>query len=135
MSSRRPVGPQIGSESLASGLTTSYHESMTNWAELAKCAGTGDKLDYLFFGSSRQFKAAKLFCSDCPVQKECLQYAIDHESVGYIAGTSLEQRQIMAADQELNRRRAKIGSIGRPGSTSYEQTAAELDQLLARLAG
>lgn len=46
--------------------------------------------------SSRQILAAKAVCARCPVQRECLSYALqDRHSSGIWGGTTEEERQAM----------------------------------------
>lgn len=48
----------------------------TMWMEKAKCK---DRTDVVFFPSNGDNgKNARRFCGDCPVQQQCLQYALRH---------------------------------------------------------
>lgn len=38
-------------------------------------------------------RAAIAICDDCPVQRDCLEYAIDHEEHGVWGGTSERERR------------------------------------------
>ena len=53
-----------------------------------------------FFPSNKEIKkirAAKAVCRRCPVRKECLQYALENNLEGIFGGTTLSERQFMAA--------------------------------------
>lgn len=41
--------------------------------------------------------AAKLRCQDCPVVKECLQWALDHDEHGLWGGTYDKDRKVLRA--------------------------------------
>ena len=49
-------------------------------------------------GENFQFRIAKKFCSQCPVQKECATYAISEpELLGIWGGTTYKDRQKIRA--------------------------------------
>lgn len=65
------------------------------WRRSSKCRSLNtQQVDRLFFpdkgGKSKQ---ARLFCSNCPVVKQCLKSALRGVNVGFQAGTTPEERK------------------------------------------
>lgn len=77
-----------------------------NWRLQAKCRALDDNTaDKLFFPTSgRAIKAAVAFCNTgCPVQEECLNFAIETDSRGIWAGLKYKERlAIKQFNQQLN---------------------------------
>lgn len=70
-------------------------ESGQEWRELAACAGREDDLFFPANEAEKTFvNAAKAVCAGCPVQAECLAYAIETGQTEGIWGgmTSTERR-------------------------------------------
>ena len=67
---------------------------MSDWAERAACRGEDPELFYPPRGEVISETAYQL-CAGCPVQPQCLEHAIRHESIGYWAGTSALERKKM----------------------------------------
>lgn len=69
------------------------------WQDSAVCAQIGGDIWHPERGTS--MKEAKGICADCPVRRQCLQHAIDHdERFGIWGGLSeRERRRLKAADQ------------------------------------
>lgn len=66
------------------------------WQRWAACAG----MDVNGFypereGSKGAIAAARLVCGGCPVQRQCLAWALDHDELGVWAGTTENQRRTM----------------------------------------
>ena len=65
------------------------------WMDQASCKG----LTNIFFpgrGDTSAVKLAELICSQCPVQQQCLEYAIRNiEFIGIWGGMSERKRRIM----------------------------------------
>lgn len=70
-----------------------------DWRELANCKGN----TFLFFApkaerpqarARRELKAAR-YCSDCPVQEPCQDFAREHHEYGFWAGESEEERHLL----------------------------------------
>ena len=66
------------------------------WTRHAACAD----LDVAAFfpeqhGSKGTLAAARAVCARCPVQGQCLQWALDHNETGIWAGTTDNQRRQM----------------------------------------
>lgn len=77
------------------------------WAEDALCA----QVDYgLFFpdtGAHGTVAMAKRICARCPVQTQCLDYALTHmERFGVWGGTSPKQRQQLRRSASESEREA-----------------------------
>lgn len=69
------------------------------WAEEALCAETNPEAFFPEKGGS--IREAKRICAACPVQKECLDYALNHgERMGIWGGTTPEERKEMARSFE-----------------------------------
>lgn len=73
------------------------------WREQALCAEVDPELFFPGPGASlRLIRLAKQICSDCPVQRECLDYALKHnETFGVWGGTSYEDRKKLKRGQEI----------------------------------
>ena len=66
------------------------------WAASAKCSGMGDAL----FPEGTDVKRIRQFCSDCPVQIDCLAEALDNRiEWGVWGGTSERERRAMLRRQ------------------------------------
>lgn len=70
--------------------------------EQALCAEVDTEIFFPEKGGSDT--AAKTVCRRCPVQTECLQYAMDHPVDGVWGGTSVHERRHLAraADRSYN---------------------------------
>jgi WhiB family redox-sensing transcriptional regulator len=72
-----------------------------DWAEQGACLGTNTNDWYSPDGSGpgtvqmRNVALLKRICSGCPVQAECLEWAIKHESHGFWAGTLPSDRKMI----------------------------------------
>ena len=66
-----------------------------DWRSRSKCQKlTPNEFDDMFFPEAgRAINRAKLFCKDCPVFTECLQFALDNKVSGIWAGTSSKERK------------------------------------------
>lgn len=63
------------------------------WQERAKCAGIDEQAEGLFFlGRGQSPRRARLFCGGCPVELECLNYAILYHERGIWGGMTEEER-------------------------------------------
>lgn len=65
------------------------------WKEKAKCRELQPKTsDALFFiDNSKQPILARIFCKDCPVKFECLEYAVTYDCLGVWGGLSESERR------------------------------------------
>lgn len=78
------------------------------WQELAACAGMDTNM---FFsrdngkGGSRKdrerIEKAREVCTGCPVQRECLEYAIELDCVGVWGGMDTVERKQYAITHDL----------------------------------
>jgi hypothetical protein len=66
------------------------------------CESTDTELFFVPDGSGtyKEMKALKTICGNCLVQKECLDYALKHEVLGYWGNTTEFQRKKLR--QKLN---------------------------------
>lgn len=58
------------------------------WQDEAKCRNENNKL---FFEKADE-RAAKRFCATCPVQSDCLEYALVYDTYGIWGGMSRVER-------------------------------------------
>jgi WhiB family redox-sensing transcriptional regulator len=73
-------------------------EEIPEWMSRGICAQVGG--DEWFPEKGGTTKRAKLICSRCPVQAECLQYALDEDiDWGVWGGASREERQFMRRER------------------------------------
>ena len=69
------------------------------WIAEARCGGVADP-DRFFPSRGQSYALAKSLCGRCPVQAECLQYAIDEQiEFGVWGGKTPPQRRYYAAQQ------------------------------------
>jgi WhiB family redox-sensing transcriptional regulator len=63
---------------------------MSDWMERASCASVGGDLWFPEGGYSS--KPARLICAECPVRRQCLEFAVANEcTVGVWGGKSSAQ--------------------------------------------
>jgi WhiB family redox-sensing transcriptional regulator len=67
------------------------------WRGQAACAGLGltfDKpnSDFFFILPGQKARRAKTFCSNCPVKRECLEFALIYNEDGIWGGTTKAER-------------------------------------------
>ena len=65
------------------------------WRAQAACRQLGIENATIFFptrGQSSEVEAAKQVCATCPVQDECLGFAVEHHCLGIWGGTSERER-------------------------------------------
>lgn len=74
------------------------HAGSRSWRNKRKCAKlTPAEADSIFFvKAGGKSKAAKAYCSDCPVLSNCLDEQIRLGGPGFWAGTTEEERRRMA---------------------------------------
>lgn len=74
-------------------MTTTIGESVQRKCEALK----PKQADALFFPTAGgKPNKAKVYCSDCPFKSQCLKDAIEKKLVGYFAGTTDDDRRLMA---------------------------------------
>jgi WhiB family redox-sensing transcriptional regulator len=58
------------------------------WQRKSLCAKptNKDKIDWFFSSESEKKSAAKNICFECPVRKECLQWALEHKQIWGVWG-------------------------------------------------
>lgn len=68
------------------------HDKPLDWRELAFCAGVDPEL-WFPDGVTEHGAIAKRICAACPVQEECLEWAIDNnEYYGIWGGVGMNER-------------------------------------------
>ena len=76
------------------------------WRSQAACDGEGVDSEIFFperRGDNGKIKEAKKICASCPVQQECLDYALENnEDLGVWGGMSRNQRKKLKRAQKLN---------------------------------
>jgi len=66
------------------------------WMDAGACNGEEPNLFFPEKGEMGKVRKAKLVCKECPVQKQCLRYALkDRDIVGIWGGTTDRERQTM----------------------------------------
>ncbi len=61
-----------------------------SWASQGHCVGKDP--DLFFDSSASQVSAAKAICSDCPVRRRCLEFAVSGNETGVWGGTTETER-------------------------------------------
>ena len=79
-------------------------EPVVDWWRDALCAQTFP--DAFFPEKGESTRAALQVCASCPVQAECLAYALDHEPVGVWGGMSARERLRINRQRRAARGRA-----------------------------
>jgi WhiB family transcriptional regulator, redox-sensing transcriptional regulator len=81
--------------------------SALNWRSSAACLSADPDLFFPISSTGpaeRQIARAKVICANCPVRRECLEFAMTHDQThGIWGGTTAEDRQ---RDRRRRRRRA-----------------------------
>ena len=68
------------------------------WMDSAVCAQTDPEVFFPEPGGTAA--TARRICSVCPVQAECLAYALQHQEVGIWGGTNARTRQRMRREEQ-----------------------------------
>ena len=78
-------------------MTTTIQQT---WAVSAKCIGMGDAL----FPEGTDVKRVRQFCSNCPVQIDCLAEALDNRIEWGVWGgmTERERRQLLRQRSDIS---------------------------------
>lgn len=87
-------------DGMLDGAVWLLNNNTTEWKWDAACTGMGPELFYLEQGkkaeNTMKLQAARQVCNNCPVRRECLDYAIDNFiGFGIWAGTTPQQRKRM----------------------------------------
>lgn len=72
------------------------------WTRYAACAGTDP--DAWFGETDVTLKVLAQICARCHVRTECLAWAVEHDELGYWAGTTPHQRKRLRAQANAERR-------------------------------
>jgi WhiB family redox-sensing transcriptional regulator len=79
-----------------------------SWREGAACIGT--PIDWFYIGSGHVVRPeVKRLCAGCPVQEQCLDYALKHEDHGYWAGTTEKERARMRKSLKIVLEKPEVG--------------------------
>lgn len=104
---------------------------MTDWRDRALCAGHPEPETW-FPVDNETGLTAKTYCAKCPVQPECLDFALTYRPYGVFGGTTARDREGMgarpsntsAADEiDYALRRAKAAALVRQGLSTSEVAA------------
>lgn len=96
-------GPvQLGHPANGADANVDLHDPRQRWREHAQCRGLGSRLFFPENEEGPETRDAKAICAVCPVEANCLQYAIAaKETYGVWGGTTLrERRQIRRRARE-----------------------------------
>jgi WhiB family redox-sensing transcriptional regulator len=80
-----------------------YIEKDQEWRTRAACKGMDTDLFFPERGENLKVKKAKEICASCPVQNECLAYALqwsDNQMLGIWGGTSWKTRRTMPSSPD-----------------------------------
>lgn len=91
-----------------------------SWSELAGCRGVDPSIFYPERGETSG--AAIAFCHSCPVEKECLEYALEYEPYGIWGGKSERERKKMKSA------RSSVSVALRPSSEQGRRRAGSAYQ-------
>ncbi len=92
-------------------MSTQLTEPVEAWQQRAACIGLDPDVFHPSFVGRRQaqaYRTAKAICASCPVQAECLTYALTVEGAerlgrhGVWGGTTPEQRDRIAREQRAS---------------------------------
>jgi WhiB family transcriptional regulator, redox-sensing transcriptional regulator len=82
-----------------------------NWRDAGACLHADPDLFFpvsVTGPSRREVAQAKAFCAQCPVRRQCLEFAQDNGVYGIWGGTTMQERQrIRRRDQRAARARAR----------------------------
>jgi WhiB family redox-sensing transcriptional regulator len=82
----------------------------TGWMDAAACANRGNR--NFFSDLTDQQNTALQFCDRCPVQQQCLDYALDgEERFGIWGGLTARQRAQMLNGRPIRSRCAECGAV------------------------
>lgn len=73
---------------------------MGEWVEEGVCKGM-DKIHFYPPRKQRVSPVAVDACNDCPVKKECGEWAIAHETHGYWGGMTAGERSLIRAERRI----------------------------------
>ena len=68
-----------------------------SWMNSAKCEGMDPEKFTPMESETHKERTAKRVCKGCPVKMECLNYALETDSIGIFAGTNYSERQKMVS--------------------------------------
>lgn len=102
--------------------TKRWAELDTSWMRVGSCADLPPRDRLMFFqdektsvAAKRDTLEAKQMCQSCPVEKQCLEFAIQADMCHVWGGTTLQERLVMQGKARV-RKRAKgrnLQEVGR----------------------
>ena len=95
-------------------LTLGPEFTQTDWRADAACRDTDPDL-FFPVGTTGlaldQIEAAKIVCTTCPCQDECLQFALDtNQDAGVWGGLGEEERRVIRRQRAAARRAARLAA-------------------------
>ena len=99
------------------GVVTVIHKEDTLWFDKAACAGKNTELFFVDEPEEPYPAELKGLCKNCPVNNDCLQYAIKYRMQGYWGGTTdAERKQIKRKSAII---RLGSPSLSRPAKSAF----------------
>ena len=97
-------------------------EYRTNWTPAAKCAGSED----ILFADGPDQRKVRLFCRDCPVQRECLAEALDARMEWGVWGgmTERDRRALLRQRPDVTSWRELLFESPKPAAPSARSGSA-----------
>ncbi len=79
------------------------------WRFRAACQN--ESTDLFFPGRGANTRPVKRLCQGCPVQHDCLEWALHHELFGIWGGTTPDQRAAIRRARSIDLRRPEIDPL------------------------
>lgn len=90
-----------------SGPNLSRHDSDISWMQEAACQGEPVEHFFPSGDSPALYELGRLVCRDCPVRKDCLEYALrERLDDGLWGGLTVDERRRIRRDRRRDARRA-----------------------------
>lgn len=68
------------------------------WMLQAACRLADPELPFAGEGTEEEARFIRKYCEECPVRKQCLQFALDHDDVGVYGGLNRKHRRLVQAE-------------------------------------
>ncbi|MEB3023458.1 WhiB family transcriptional regulator [Mycolicibacter sp. MYC098] len=92
-------------------LTALAEQAADRWQEQSSCKEADPEMFFPEKGGATS--AAKRICKSCPVKRECLQHALDHdERFGIWGGLSERERRKLKPNQDVDELPAPVRRVG-----------------------
>lgn len=94
------------------------------WRRSAACRNlSAEDADRIFFiGTGKSARLAREFCNHCPVQRQCLDYALYYHETGIWGGTTDSERKVLTIGLFGLLTKAQVESHGINADETREQT-------------